>query len=244
MRLFPSLIVAIPVALSFADVQTQSEDPGCSNPGGVNGITAECWTSLAINQHVTDTYNATCHPGTSFAECFLQILDLGTMDCVGITSGSCPTPSWVEFQQLNISVKDYYIAYNIYSVWSFFNGYWTAIGNARSAATDSIGAIVALLDPPQQTNAPLDDILAALSVGLSFIAPEAGTLVTAVINGAQQAPNVAKYIFPTGTLNSQFAQFVSIRPTALCATVHEVDLLTSTGPNSEFDGNCDDVFAG
>jgi len=96
------------------------------------------------------------------------------------------SPSWAIFQRSKISLKDYYIAYNIYSVWAFFKGYYTAIGNVGSAATDSIGAIVALLDPPQKTNGALNDILTALSVGLSFIAPEVSPLVGAVINGVHR----------------------------------------------------------
>lgn len=183
------------------------------NPAGINPISPACWTALGIIQHVIDwwaTHNTTCHPGTPFAQCFLQVLDMGTEDCIGMTSGTCPTPPWTDYQRSNISIKDYYVAYNIYSVWNFFNGYWTAIGNARSAATDTTGAIVALLDPPKQTNGLLDDLLTALSVGLSFVDPEVGVLAKAVLNGAQQAPNVFKFLFPVGTLNTQIAQFDQI----------------------------------
>lgn len=135
---------------------------------------------------------------------------MGQEDCIGITSSTCPPPSWIQYKANNISVEDFYVAYNIYSVYTFFNGYYSAIGNARSAATDSIGAIVALLDPPKQTNGVLNDLLTALSVGLSFLAPDAGPLVKAVVTGLQQAPSVAKYLFPVGTLDTQVAQFDQI----------------------------------
>ena len=197
----------------FAQAQVNPND--CQNPAGVNPISPACWTALAINQHITDwwaTYNTTCRSGTPFAQCFLQVLDMGTQDCVDITSGSCPPPSWTEFQSQKIFVKDYYIAYSIYAVWSFFNSYYSAIGEARSLAITSIGAIVALLDPPKTTNVGLNDLLTVLAAGLPFLAPlgEAGSLVSAVITAVQQAPGVAKYLFPTGTLDSQFAQFASI----------------------------------
>ena len=211
MKLYSFLFSSL--TLFLADVNAQVNPNDCQNPAGVNPINPACWTALAIKQHVTDwwtTYKSTCHPGTPFAQCFLQILNMGTEDCIGITSGTCPPPSWTDYQSHNISVKDFYIAYNIYSVWTFFNGYWTAVGNARSAATDNIGAIVALLDPEKQSNGVLNDILTALSVGLTFIAPDVGPLAKALITGAQQAPGVVKYLFPVGTLNTQVTQFAQI----------------------------------
>lgn len=95
---------------------------------------------------------------------------------------------------------------------SFFNSYYTAIGEARSEATTSIGAIVALLNPPKTTNVALNDLLTVLAAGLPFLSllSEAGALITAVITAAQQAPGVARYLFPTGTLDSQVAQIASI----------------------------------
>ena len=144
----------------------------CSDPSGTLPLNPICWNTLDVEHYLT-TWAATnptsCLAGTPFAQCFLETVQKGQVDCVGITSGTYPPPSWLVFQQNNYTVQDFYIVYNIYSVWSFFNGYYTAIGNARSAATDNIGAIVALLDPPQQTDGFLDDILTVLSVGLSFI---------------------------------------------------------------------------
>ena len=152
---------------------------------------------------------------------------MGQLDCVGITSGKCPPPSWLEFEHNNYTAQDFYIVYNIYSVWSFFNGYYTAIGNARSAATDNIGAIVVLLDPPKQTNGLLNDILTALSVGLSFVSVEAGPLVSALITGIQQVPGVGKFLFPVGTLNTQVAQFDQIANSMGTVTTCLQDNITS-----------------
>lgn len=195
--------------LPFVFTETKS----CSDPGGLFPLNPTCWDTLLVEMYLAEwsvLHSPTCQPGTPFAQCFLETLDMGDLDCVGITSGSCPPPSWIEFQTNNISVQEYYIAYNIYSVWSFFNGYYTAIGNARSAATDSIGALVALLDPPKSTNVFLNDILTALSIGLSFVSVDAGPLVGALITGIQQAPGVGNYLFPVGTLDTQVAQFDEI----------------------------------
>ena len=152
---------------------------------------------------------------------------MGQQDCIGITSSTCPAPSWIQYKDHNISIEDFYVAYNIYSIYTFFNGYYLAIGNARSAATDSIGAIVALLDPPKKTNGLLNDLLTALSVGLSFVAPDAGPLVGALVNGLQQAPGVAKYLFPVGTLDTQVAQFDQIANSMGTITSYLQDNVTS-----------------
>lgn len=71
------------------------------------------------------------------------------------------------------------------------------------------------IDPVQQTNFVLSDILTALSVGLAFVgAPEVapaleatvGTASKVLLTGIQQAPGVAKTIWPSGTTDSQSVQ--------------------------------------
>lgn len=228
--LFMWLLLLQSATLVRAQILTFTETRNCSDPGGIFPLNPECWNTLAVKQYLTEwsvAHNTTCLSGTPFAQCFLEVLNMGEVDCVGITSGTCPPPSWIEFQSNNISVQDYYVAYNIYSVWSFFNGYYAAIGNARSAATDSIGAIVALLDPPKATHGLLDDILTALSVGLSFVSVDAGPLIGALITGIQQAPGVGKYLFPVGTLNTQVAQFDEIANSMGTVTSYLQDNVTS-----------------
>ena len=197
---------------------------------GVSPINPGCWDTLSISQYTTDWWSsksAKCSAGQSFAQCFLGSVQLGDNDCVGITSATCPPPNWPSFQTQNFSVEDFHVAYNIYSVWEFFNSYYAAIGNARSSATDGVGAIVSLLDPPQTTNGALNDILTALSIGLSFLAPDVGPLIGTVLNGAQQAIAVGKYLFPLGTLDSQFAQFDQISNAMGTVTAYLQDNVTS-----------------
>ena len=71
------------------------------------------------------------------------------------------------------------------------------------------------IDPIQKTNLILDDLLLALTAGLAFIgAPEVGEGISAAVesgaklllNGLQQAPLVAKAVWPEGTLDSQSVQ--------------------------------------
>ena len=115
-----------------------------------------------------------------------------------------------------MSVRDFYAAYNIYAVWTFFNSYYLAIGNARSAATDSVAAIVSLLDPPKTNNAELSNINFALAIGLTFVKIEGFTdpafeaLIGLVVNTAKQAPQVARYLFPGPPGDTKFTQLGQI----------------------------------
>jgi len=64
------------------------------------------------------------------------------------------------------------------------------------------------LDPIQKTNFFLSDLLTALTASLAFIgAPEIGAVLSVaakgVLDAVQQAPGVAKAIWPTGTEDSQ-----------------------------------------
>ena len=71
------------------------------------------------------------------------------------------------------------------------------------------------IDPIQKTNLLLNDLLSALSAGLSFVgAPELsgviGTAADALVKGLQLAPSVAQAIWPAGTADSQSEQLANL----------------------------------
>ena len=71
------------------------------------------------------------------------------------------------------------------------------------------------VDPVQKTNLILNDLLSALTAGLSFVAaPELsgfiGTAADALVKGLQSAPSVAKAIWPEGTADSQSEQLAKL----------------------------------
>ena len=101
------------------------------------------------------------------------------------------------------------MAWNIWNLNGLFSNYYQAIFNAQSTVTNELQTILDTIDPVEQVNAELNDIMTALTVGLAFI-PEfeaAGALIKGIIIAAQQAPGVAKYIFPTGTSDSETFDF-------------------------------------
>ena len=98
---------------------------------------------------------------------------------------------------------------------AFFNNWYTALPIATLDALLENQPLINEIDPDQSTNFVLSDILTALSAALAFIgAPEVapeiqatvGTASKALLNGIQQAPGVAKAIWPSGTTDSQAVQ--------------------------------------
>lgn len=87
---------------------------------------------------------------------------------------------------------------------------YLALGNANTIASESVGAIVNLLDSPKQTNIFLNDLLTALGAGLGIIPGPEGKIAQVILASAQQAPGVGKYLFPTGTVNTVVDQRASI----------------------------------
>ena len=181
----------------------------CQNPGGLNGIASSCWDTLGMTQYTQDwwTKNSAACAGLGFSTCFLELHNLGTRDCTGIKPGACPVPDAPK----NGSAQDFYILYNIYSINQVFNSLYTAVGNANTLASESIGAIIELLNPTRPPkNLLLNDLLTALSAGLALIPGAESGIINLVVHAAQQAPGVVKYLFPVGTTETQINQWASI----------------------------------
>ena len=200
-------------------VLAQNAEPGnsttpqaaaCQNPGGVNGIDPSCWDSLDMSNY-TNTWwannNAKCGGETAnFSTCFWELHNLGTRDCTSVTPGACPEPD-----NSGLSAQDWYIAYNIYAINQVFSSLYAAIGNANTLAAETVGAIVALIDPPLKENLVVDDILTAISASLNIILPVGTLFQRHFIALTQQTPPVSKYLFPIGTTQSQITQWESIQ---------------------------------
>ena len=95
----------------------------------------------------------------------------------------------------------------VIAIQAFFYDWYLATKFASQNAGDQIDAIVQEVDPPKETNVALNFFLTALTAGLGFLgqaglgtaaATAAGQALTV---GFQQAPGVAKAIWPTGTVD-------------------------------------------
>ncbi|KAL8756713.1 MAG: hypothetical protein Q9199_002759 [Rusavskia elegans] len=120
---------------------------------------------------------------------------------------------------ISIAPQVHYVLRNIYAINNLFTSWYTALDFASNNAQLKIQSIVTELDPPQEQNVFLNQILTALSIGLSFIGgPQAGALVSAAaataaqtfVKAVQQAPTVAAALWPSGTENSQSIQISNL----------------------------------
>jgi len=191
-----------------ASILHPRQSPDCNSPGGIRGIDPSCWNTLgmtAYTQNWWKAHQASCG-SIPFSTCFLDTLKLGTHDCTGVKPGACPAP---DPNANNITARDFYILYNIYAINQVFNSLYLAIGNANTLASETVGAIVTLLDPPQATNIALSDVLTALGAGLGLISGLEG-IAGLILRVSNQIPGIAKYLFPVGTTQDQVNQWASI----------------------------------
>ena len=104
---------------------------------------------------------------------------------------------------------------NVLDINNFFNNWNEALPYATLSGLLINQPLILEIDPVQKTNFFLSDLLTALSTGLSFIAgPEIsgvlGTAADALLTALQQAPGVAKSIWPSGTEDSQSEQLANL----------------------------------
>jgi len=194
-------------AIAASIVQLR-QSPDCNSPGGIRGIDPSCWKTLDMTVYTQNwwkTHQATCG-SVPFSTCFLDLLKLGTHDCTGVKPGACPAP---DPNANNITAQDFHILYNIYAINQVFISLYLAIGNANTLASETVGAIVTFLNPPQATNIALNDVLTALSAGLGML-PGAEGIVGLILRTGNQLPGVAKYLFPIGTTQDQVNQWAAI----------------------------------
>lgn len=85
----------------------------------------------------------------------------------------------------------------------FFLDIFSAIGAAEGSASAGVSQIVTLLDPIVHPSEVLQDILMALSFGLSLFA-EGSNLVKALIRSMPQSTTLTGKLFPAGTIEGEF----------------------------------------
>ncbi|KAL8713831.1 MAG: hypothetical protein Q9225_006681 [Loekoesia sp. 1 TL-2023] len=188
--------------------QDKRQATDCTNPVGPSGVNPSCWETLKLTDYTRDWWavNGTkCKTGTGFSTCFLQVYNLGLYDCTGVKPNSCPPPS----ATAGYSPQEWYVLYNIYAINQVFLSLYQAIGNANTLASERVGAVVALLDPPEKNNIFVHDLLTALSAGFALL-PAANAIAGTIIKAAQQIPNVVGLLFPVGTTDSRVAQWANI----------------------------------
>lgn len=194
---------------------------------------SSCWNTLDLEGYLNDPEtgwnrtapictgdedDSTCCLSTEpWTTCYLRLAHgfPGT-DCSIINAQDCSyDPSLAVDPRIAPYVA--YTMKTIYAINDLFTTWFNALQYAASQALSIIQDVINRVDPPQETNFVLRDLLFALTVGLAYIAaPEAGSLTglllatasagRALLKGANQAPTVARGIWPAGTQSSQSIQ--------------------------------------
>ncbi|KAL9136691.1 MAG: hypothetical protein Q9175_002090, partial [Cornicularia normoerica] len=228
LSLFAALVVDTLVASSPITAPHLQRRQGidCTDP---NAITSgSCWEELHLAEYLTKwnqnrpictTIDGTlqdgancCAPNEIWSTCFIR-LSIGNhgYNCVNINEGTCPN-----FQVgASTAPEVRYLLGTMYSINNFFSNWNGALPYATLSGLLINQPLILKIDPIQKTNLFLSDLLTALTAGLSFIAaPElsglAGTAASALVTGLQDAPSVAKAIWPSGTANSQPEQLANL----------------------------------
>ncbi|KAL8748284.1 MAG: hypothetical protein Q9184_007430, partial [Pyrenodesmia sp. 2 TL-2023] len=91
------------------------------------------------------------------------------LDCTGMKLATCTPPPIKE----GMDSRVFYVAYNFYAVNQYFRSWYSAVGGAATLAGFNIDEIVQLVNPPNDTNLILNNILIA-PTGTSAVAPGLG----------------------------------------------------------------------
>lgn len=97
-------------------------------------------------------------------------------------------------------------------MYTFFTNYWTAINAASGTAGFSIDEIVSIIDPVTSTGigSTADDIMSALTFGLSLIRGPEDVVTSALFRTTQQIPTLAGFLFPQNTIDSEVQEMQQI----------------------------------
>jgi hypothetical protein len=124
-------------------------------------------------------YESTCNKTSAyhgFGDCFVNIMtDIGPSNCSIIDAHeTCKSPSSGIFEKYPWNyVRIFYATWSVFNINGFFSDYHSTIGGVSSIASGSIANIAKIVQPADNTNVELNDVLSVLSFGLAFLsAPE------------------------------------------------------------------------
>ncbi|KAI4106750.1 MAG: hypothetical protein LQ339_002942 [Xanthoria mediterranea] len=232
------------------NMQITNEEVDCLNL--TTGRDNKCWDELQLTTWVHNWIEGhTCYESEGFSSCFLRQVGWPELDCTGIKIPSCTPPPVKPNQDAHV----WYVAYNIYgmspissitsknpllinlrfisiAINQYFGSWYLAVGGALSLASLNVEEIVQLLNPPDNTNLIVSDILIALT-GIFSVAPglglNIGNLLDKAVTKATETqkslrtglqfvedaivgfPTIGRYLFPIDTPASSIIQIASLK---------------------------------
>ncbi|KAL9030602.1 MAG: hypothetical protein Q9196_001308 [Gyalolechia fulgens] len=203
------------------------EEVNCSDLS--TGRDNKCWQELQLTTWVENWIAAnTCYQDESFASCFLRKVGYPELDCTGIKLATCTPPPL----KPDMDSRVFYVAYNFYAVNQYFLSWYNAVGGAATLAGLNVDEIVQLINPPDDTNLILDNILLVLS-GIFAVAPglgfNVGNALDKMVESSMQVsksvrlgfefvenaitgfPTIGRFLFPIDTPASSVVQIADLK---------------------------------
>ena len=178
-------------------------------------VDASCFNELDLPDYLLHWWTANsgncASKNVGFAECFYALeTKYAPSDCAQLNNDAeCSQPIWNVFKNTTNGIQNFYVAWNLWNTAGFFLDMWTAIGAAAASSQAGLGAIIAQLDPPTKENILLNDILDALTFGLSLYS-EGSILTKALLRSAPQTAGLVGKLFPTGTVDGQYQDWTVV----------------------------------
>ena len=178
-------------------------------------VVASCFNELDLPDYLLHWWKAnsdTCaSKNAEFAECFYALeTKYAPSDCSQLNNDAeCTQPVWNDFKNTTNGIQNFYVAWNLWNTAGFFLDMWTAIGAAEGSSQSGLGAIISQLDPPKTQNVVLNDILDALTFGLSLYA-EGSVLMKALLRSAPQTAGLMGKLFPVGTVDGEYQDWTVV----------------------------------
>ncbi|KAL8806964.1 MAG: hypothetical protein Q9182_000945 [Xanthomendoza sp. 2 TL-2023] len=151
-----------------------------------------------------------CRSGEAWSTCYLRLAIPGSNhDCTSTSLDRCDA-AMITSINVDPSIRPY-VRYTVKNIF--------ALQNAAGIVGNSIETMIQVVDVIVQPSVKLQDILLSLAVGLAFLgAPSFATVLLGIklaflrgasqtfIIASQQAPNVGRALWPSGTDRSQSIQ--------------------------------------
>ncbi|KAI4227931.1 MAG: hypothetical protein L6R36_002011 [Xanthoria steineri] len=183
-----------------------------------------CQNSGGLNQ---DNNGANCcRDKEPWATCYLRLAIPGSdHDCTSTSVDRCDS-AMLQDIKVDPSILPWvrYTVKNIYAINNFFVTYYLALQNAAGIVGNNIQKMIDVVDVVVEPAVPFQEILLSLAVGLAFLgAPSFATTLLgikaiglrasaqALVISSQQAPNIGRALWPTGTDQSRFIQTAELQ---------------------------------
>ncbi|KAF2770055.1 hypothetical protein EJ03DRAFT_79222 [Teratosphaeria nubilosa] len=231
MLMYFSLTASLAVVATAAFVEPQeackSRGVGCPmdcSPDSKEGLQAKCWKFLDMEGYIND-WVKTEGDGAGikqkgFAQAYLAWSGRNGDTCNLITSDTCEKPE--TDPKLYKNYQQFYLLWNIFSVWQYHTQYISALTASQSAAAAKLGQIVDKVNPKVEAVVGSPEWYVNLTTGLAYVSLFTGIVTTgapAVVGGVAWAIVnglwAARATPPLGVPNQGYTQTAQTRFTQL-----------------------------